>query len=87
MLKTRLDLEMLGTLPEYQGLGAAGMIIRWGLEKADHEERVSYLESSPKAVSVYHRYGFQDRGRIDVTVIEGVQYHNVFMLRYPRKAT
>jgi len=76
---------MLGTLPEYQGLGAAGMIIRWGLEQADGADGILYLESSPKAVAVYDRYGFEYRDRVDVTVREGVRYYNVFMVRYPRK--
>lgn len=63
------------------------MIIRWGIEQAECEDRACYLDSTPKAVKLYQRYGFEDRERIDVMVREGVPFYSVQMVRYPQKSS
>ena len=43
----------------HQGKGAAGKMLRWGLDKADAEGLEAYVEASPLAVSVYEHYGWK----------------------------
>ncbi|RFU29437.1 hypothetical protein B7463_g6908, partial [Scytalidium lignicola] len=71
-------LELLATRMEYQGKGAGGKLIRWGLEKADEEDVETYLEGSPDGVPIYRRFGFEEVGRLNV--FEG-KFVEVFMLR------
>ncbi|KAH8821838.1 acyl-CoA N-acyltransferase [Xylogone sp. PMI_703] len=71
-------LELLATRLEYQGKGAGGKLIRWGLEKADEEDVETYLEGSPDGVPIYRRFGFEEVGRL--SVVDG-QFVEVFMLR------
>jgi len=59
-------LDMICVLPEYQGRGAAGMLMRWGTERADHEGVEAYLEASPVGKPVYEHFGF---GEVDRVVI------------------
>ena len=63
-------LELIVTRPEWQGKGAAGKLIRWGLERADEEGSVCYLEASPDGKPVYERFGWRERERL-VVDLEG----------------
>ncbi|MCJ1288099.1 hypothetical protein MMC26_007454 [Xylographa opegraphella] len=51
-------LEIVATLPQHQGKGAAGKMIRWGLDQADRDGLEAYVEASPLAVPVYEHYGW-----------------------------
>ncbi|KIW25934.1 uncharacterized protein PV07_09068 [Cladophialophora immunda] len=53
-------LDLLQTDPKYQGRGAGGMLIRWGLDVADELHLPAYLESSPAAHNLYQKFGFRD---------------------------
>ncbi|EXJ54247.1 hypothetical protein A1O7_09584 [Cladophialophora yegresii CBS 114405] len=53
-------LDLLQTDPKYQGRGAGGMLIKWGLDIADALGLPAYLESSPVAHRLYQKFGFQD---------------------------
>lgn len=75
------DLEIVATLPEHQGKGAAGKLIRWGLERADREGLEAYLEASPAAVPIYEHYGFKTVSSYSPKRIEHTES---FMLRAPR---
>jgi hypothetical protein len=33
-----LDLDMLGTIPEYRRLGVENMLVKWGVDLADRDE-------------------------------------------------
>ncbi|KAL6710426.1 hypothetical protein ACN47E_009372 [Coniothyrium glycines] len=57
--KPFLMLNMFATLPEHQGRGAGTMLITWGLEKADEEGLVIYLDSSEAARPIYEKKGFK----------------------------
>ncbi|KAJ5059171.1 hypothetical protein J3E72DRAFT_400688, partial [Bipolaris maydis] len=57
--KPFFKLNQLATHPEYQGRGAAGMMLDWGLGKADAEGLAVYLDASEKARRLYERRGFQ----------------------------
>lgn len=63
-------LEIIATRPEWQGKGAAGKLMRWGLEKADADGKgvETYLEASPVGKEVYEYFGFEERGRLVVPV-------------------
>lgn len=69
---------MLATLPEYQGQGAAGMLLRWGLEQADQMGVEAYVEASPAGLPVYRRFGWKERK--SVKLMDGT-YTEVFMVR------
>jgi GNAT superfamily N-acetyltransferase len=54
-----LDLEMLGTRPEYAGRGLASRLLRWGLERADEVGLETYLSASPLGRPLYEKFGFR----------------------------
>jgi ribosomal protein S18 acetylase RimI-like enzyme len=78
-------LEVIATRPEYQGKGAGGQLIRWGLEKVDEEGTETYLEASPHGKPIYERYGFREVDRLVVNfekeVLGEKEFVEVFMLR------
>jgi len=51
-------LNQLATHPEHQGRGAAKMMLDWGMQKADEEGLVTYLDSTTTGRPVYERRGF-----------------------------
>jgi len=71
-------LMLIGTSPEYQGKGAAGKLIRYGLEKADEQGVEAYLEASPEGVPIYSHFGFKEVDRL--SVLDG-KFVELFMLR------
>lgn len=78
-------LELLGTRPEFQGKGAAGMLMRWGLERADEEGVEAYLEASPDGKPIYEHFGFVAQEEL-VVDLEGKglgdkKFVEVFMVR------
>lgn len=54
------DLHMLHTDPKYQGHGAGGALMEWGIQKADELGLPIYLESSPQGHRFYQKHGFKD---------------------------
>jgi GNAT superfamily N-acetyltransferase len=63
-------LEILATRPEWQGKGAGGKLLRWGLRKADEEGTETYLEASPDGKPIYEHLGFEEVDRL-VVQLEG----------------
>jgi GNAT superfamily N-acetyltransferase len=59
-------LELLATRPNYQGKGAAGKLLRWGLERADQDGTETYLEASPDGKPIYEHFGFKEVDRLVV---------------------
>lgn len=78
-------LELIATRPEFQGKGAAGMLMRWGLEKADEEGVETYLEASPAGKPIYEHFGFQEVDRLVHNLegkgVEEKEYLEVIMVR------
>lgn len=78
-------LELIATRPEFQGKGAAGMLMRWGLERADEDGVESYLEASPEGKPVYEHFGFAEHEELVVDLegkgLEEKKYVEVFMIR------
>lgn len=78
-------LEILATRREDQGRGAGGMLLRWGLERADEEGTETYLEASPDGKPIYQRFGFEEVDRLVVDLKEEVlgerEFVECYMLR------
>ncbi|PQE31125.1 gnat family protein [Rutstroemia sp. NJR-2017a WRK4] len=77
-------LELIATHPDWQGKGAAGKLIRWGLERADKEGVECYLEASPRGKEIYEHFGFEERGRLVVPVEGREDFVECFMVRRKR---
>ena len=72
-------LELVATRPEYQGKGAAGKLLRWGIERADKERTETYLEASPDGKPIYEHFGFAEVDRLVVKLKEDVLGENEFI--------
>lgn len=57
--KGYLYLQTIGVLPELQGQGFGGKLLRAIIEYADNEEIPIYLETTEENVKLYKRFGFQ----------------------------
>lgn len=77
-------LELIATKPEWQRKGAAGSLIRWGLERADEEGVETYLEASPVGKGLYEYFGFEERGRLVIPVVDGEDFVECMMVRTGR---
>lgn len=64
----QLNLMILATHPSYRRLGAARMMMDWGIEKARKERLSITLLSSPMGLFVYEKLGFKSMGQIHVQV-------------------
>ncbi|KAF4453065.1 gnat family protein [Fusarium austroafricanum] len=53
-------LELICTHEAWQGKGAASLLLRWGVERADAEGLPCFLEATPKGKVVYERFGFTE---------------------------
>lgn len=81
-------LEIICTSPQYQGKGAAGQLLRWGIERSDEDGTETYLEASPDGLPIYQRFGFEEVDRL-VVELEGKgegplsekEFIEVFMVR------
>jgi Acetyltransferase (GNAT) domain len=71
-------LEMISSRRAYQGQGGGGMLIRWGVEKADADKVECFLDATPDGKPVYERYGFKTLQSV-ACFAEG--YEHCFMLR------
>lgn len=81
-------LELIATRPEYQGKGAGGKLLRWGLERSDADGTETYLEASPAGKPVYERFGFKEEDRLVVDLqgkgggtLAEKEFIEVFMVR------
>ncbi|PSN69729.1 hypothetical protein BS50DRAFT_295224 [Corynespora cassiicola Philippines] len=50
------------THPSYRGKGAAGLLIRWGIEQAEKDRVPAYLEAGVMGRPIYERHGFVQVG-------------------------
>ena len=80
-------LAILGVVPNFRRQGIAGMLLRWGCERADEEGRAIYVcSSNVGAEKLYSKHGFTIIGKEDIGE-EGEKYAPVkevsAMLRLP----
>ena len=84
-------LELVATRPEYQGKGAGGKLLRWGIDKADEEGTETYLEASPDGKPIYEHFGFKEVDRLVVELKKEVlgekEFIECFMVRPASKKT
>ncbi|KAJ5319756.1 hypothetical protein PENANT_c026G03535 [Penicillium antarcticum] len=52
-------LDLLATLPAYQGQGYGSAILKWGIEKANASKSRIFLEATPEGVPLYLKYGWK----------------------------
>jgi GNAT superfamily N-acetyltransferase len=65
-------LNLVATRPEYQGKGAAGKLLRWGIQRADEDGTETYLEASPDGKPIYEHLGFKEVDRLVADLKEEV---------------
>jgi GNAT superfamily N-acetyltransferase len=53
------QLSLLGVHPLFTGRGIARRLLKWGMDKADEEDRAVYISASPKGLPVYKKAGFR----------------------------
>ncbi|MCJ1321507.1 hypothetical protein MMC15_006852 [Xylographa vitiligo] len=75
-------LEIVATLPQHQGKGAAGKMLRWGVDQADRDGLEAYVEASPLVVPVYEHYGWKVVA--DFT-LKDREHTESFMVRTPQQ--
>ena len=51
-------MTFVGTDPNHQGRGAATILTKWGLDRAEKDRIPVYLESTMNAVALYQKLGF-----------------------------
>ena len=79
-------MHILAVLPEHQGKGLSGRLLRPGLEEADKAGAQTYIEASPAGLPVYLKYGWKI---VDEMVIDMRPYgghgveHQPFLMREP----
>lgn len=52
-------LDLLATLPAYQGRGHGSTMLKWGTSKADAAGRRLYLEATGEGMPLYLKAGFR----------------------------
>ncbi|KAK5103112.1 hypothetical protein LTS08_003915 [Lithohypha guttulata] len=57
---TLRHLAILATDPDHQRRGAAGLLVKWGVEEAKRYNLPLYVESSEAGHELYKKYGFKD---------------------------
>ena len=80
-------LSAIGTRSQAQGQGAASMLVKWGIERADDLQLPCYVESTPAAHSIYVKHGFEDvdRLKLDVAPFKEGDFFHACMIRPAQK--
>lgn len=73
-------LEIIVTRTEFQGKGAGGMMMQWGVNKADEDGVECYLDATPEGKPLYEKFGFRDE--LVWPFFDDVYKHS-FMVRQP----
>jgi len=78
----------LVTHPSHRGKGAAGMLIKWGIEQAERDRVPAYLEAGIRVKPFYERYGFVQMGDLLEVDVEDLNIDMMFtmckMAYFPR---
>ena len=87
LLRNNAGLSSVQTHPSHQGRGAASMLMKWGVERADADGLPCYVNAEEAAYALYRRFGFVDlyEGGIDLGKFggDGV-YRTMGMVRWPK---
>lgn len=85
-----LVVHLLAVHPDYQGKGLGSRLLKHGLDLADAEGRVVYIEATAAGYPVYAKLGFEeiDAIRVDLSKWGGKEPGiNRVMLRQPVKVS
>lgn len=55
-----LDLDTLGTHPDYQRRGAGSLVVQWGCDMADKDGVSAYVDANKEGAGLYKKFGFLD---------------------------
>ncbi|CAA9958252.1 GNAT family acetyltransferase [Pyrenophora teres f. maculata] len=83
--RPHMYLHLLHTDPDHQGRGAGGLLLDWGIKRADELGLPIYLESSAAGHRFYQNRGFKDVEffKVDFTPWGGPIHQQPLMLREP----
>jgi GNAT superfamily N-acetyltransferase len=80
-----IDLHRIAVHPDYQRRGIARQLLQWGLDLADSEALVSYLNGRPHARLLYENAGFTAVGLVPMQV-PGLEVADmIVMTRQPQQ--
>ena len=68
LLSHWIDLHRIAIHPDYQRRGIASQLLQWGLDRADSEKLVSYLNARSQARRLYEKGGFTVVERVPMPV-------------------
>ncbi|KAM0195545.1 hypothetical protein ACHAPA_002987 [Fusarium lateritium] len=68
-------LSTIATAKEAQRRGVGSALMRFGVERADEEGWMSYLNSSGEGRELYEKFGFKVVGTSEFPELDMVQYH------------
>lgn len=71
-------LELIATRPAYQGKGAGGMLMQWGVNRSDEDSLECYLDATPEGKPLYEKYGFRE---LETLKFFNGTYSHCFMIR------
>jgi GNAT superfamily N-acetyltransferase len=84
VLSQATDLRRIAVHPDYQRRGIARQLLQWGLERADSERLVSYLNARPQARRLYENGGFKTVDIVPMPV-PGLEVSDmIVMVRQPQ---
>lgn len=78
------DLRRVAVLPEYQRRGIASRLLQWGVDKADEDKLVSWLNARPAGQRLYEKVGWEVVRVIPFDIRGFKVAPNVSMLRLPQ---
>jgi predicted GNAT family N-acyltransferase len=70
----------LVTHPASRGKGAAGLLIRWGIEQAEKDWVPAYLEAGVMGRPIYERYGFVQMGDLLEVDLKDFGFDTIFTM-------
>ncbi|KAM0427248.1 hypothetical protein ACHAPT_007678 [Fusarium lateritium] len=68
-------LSTIATAKEAQRRGVGSALMQYGVDKADEEGWMMYLNSSPEGKALYEKFGFEVVGQSEFPELNIVQYH------------
>lgn len=68
-------LSTIATAKEAQRRGVGSALMQFGVDKADEEGWMAYLNSSPEGKGLYEKFGFQVVDGSEISELNIVQYH------------
>lgn len=55
-----VDLQVLATHPAHGGRGCAGRLVKWGMQRAEEEGVMCYVEAQDSSKPIFLKYGWEE---------------------------